>query len=205
MFRLPPTWACTVGAVTVAPASVVSAPDCRFTVLPATTWVWRCTVSCEGDGDGGGGDRLSRLAAGHRHQAARSAPLLPGTAAAPSPLKRDGVGAPEPGCKGFAPGYYMPNGPPALVECAQAATKTIAIRRGRTRHGAQRRAGCWALVFGVVVPHMATNQQTPKRRGGGSPWGRTGHPRRWAKGAKRLAHRGWAGRATRDAARHAPG
>lgn len=32
-------------AVTVAPASVVSVPDCRFTVLPATTWVLRCTVS----------------------------------------------------------------------------------------------------------------------------------------------------------------
>lgn len=36
---------------------------------------------------GGSGDRLSRLAAGHRHQAARKRPLLPGTVAAPSPPK----------------------------------------------------------------------------------------------------------------------
>lgn len=40
---------------------------------------------------GGGGVRLSRLAMGHRHQAARKRPLLPGTAAAPSPPRRDGV------------------------------------------------------------------------------------------------------------------
>ena len=51
-------------------------------------------------------------------------------------------------CKAFTPGSYMPNRPVALVEFAQTATKTIAIRRSRTRHGAQRRAGCWALVFG---------------------------------------------------------
>ncbi len=41
---------------------------------------------------GGGGGRLSRLAKGHRACAAW--PLLPGTAAAPSPPKRDGVRAP---------------------------------------------------------------------------------------------------------------
>ena len=43
---------------------------------------------------------------------------------------------------------------------------------------------------------------THKRRGGGSPLGgRTGHnPAAWAKGAKRLAHNGWAGANTTDSA-----
>ena len=70
---------------------------------------------------GGGGDRLSRL---HSTTARRDEawPLLPGTAAAPSPTKRDGVRAPRP-CR--------------LLGCAAMRKRAVTYTRRHRHHAGQ--------------------------------------------------------------------
>ena len=99
---------------------------------------------------GGGGDRLSRL---HSTTARRDEawPLLPGTAAAPSPTKRDGVRAPG-----------LKHGAQRRAGCLVLAVAPVGqgTQRGRTTH---KRRGGGSPLGGRTGHNPALGQRRCKR------------------------------------------